>query len=259
MQAARAGRLLTVCTSACVLSKRASPTSTTTIALSTSELNGSGAALAAPPRAPAARAPRRGLWRPQKIARRAACGLLRMAPAGRSLCAARPRPGRLGVDQPRALGGFVPVVRGCSRPTASRCCCGVGLACTRAAVNSKLLSNIWNPQAKARCVRPSRRCRRVAAPDGLKSERICTVTYQLVRPHLYDLPRPPHGQHVSHARQMRQNRCMQPLLAARALKSALVVAHAIRMPQRGRPNDASRGPRVSALRLPRGRQADGMQ
>ena len=52
---------------------------------------------------------------------------------------------------------------------------------------------------------------------------------------------------------------MQPLLAARALKSALVVAHAIRMPQRGRSNDASRGPRVSALRLPRGRQADGMQ
>ena len=94
---------------------------------------------------------------------------------------------------------------------------------------------------------------------SLKSERICTGTYQLVRPHLYDLPRPRHDQHVSHARQMRQNRCMQPLLAARALKSALVVAHAIRMPQRGRSNDASRGPRVSALRLPRGSQADDIQ
>ena len=102
-------------------------------------------------------------------------------------------------------------------------------------------------------------CGRVAAPDSLKSERICRVTYQLVRPHLYDLPRPQHDQHVSHARQMRQNRCIQPLLAARALKSALVVAHAIRMPQRGRSNDASRGPRVSALRLPRGSQADGIQ
>ena len=39
-----------------------------------------------------------------------------------------------------------------------------------------------------------------------------------------------YDQHDSHARQTCQNPCIQPLLAARALKSALVVAHAIRMP-----------------------------